>query len=99
MKVSFTAALAPTARLLARIVDQDALPADLPVPRDWMHTMASPRAAVRLFLHAAGMDTAAIGPRLPGWTSRASVTGSPASSDGSAHDGGTRGCRIARTHQ
>ncbi len=31
MKVSFTAAPAPTARLLARIVDQDALPADLPV--------------------------------------------------------------------
>jgi nucleoside-diphosphate-sugar epimerase len=46
------------------------LPADLPVPRDWVHTMASPRAAVRFFLHAAGMDTAAIGPRraltLPG---------------------------------
>lgn len=46
------------------------LPADLPVPRDWVHTMASPRAAVGFFLHAASIDTAAIGPRraltLPG---------------------------------
>lgn len=46
------------------------LPADLPVPRDWLHTMASPRAAVGFFLHAAEMDSAALGGRrnltLPG---------------------------------
>lgn len=46
------------------------LPADLPVARDWLHTMASPRAAVGFFLHAAEMDLAAVGPRrnltLPG---------------------------------
>jgi len=46
------------------------LPADLPVSRDWLHTMASPRAAVGFFLHAAELDLAAVGPRrnltLPG---------------------------------
>ncbi len=46
------------------------LPADLPVARDWLHTMASPRAAVGFFLHAAEMDLAAVGLRrnltLPG---------------------------------
>ena len=46
------------------------LPADLPVARDWLHTMASPRAAVGFFLHAAELDLAAVGPRrnltLPG---------------------------------
>ena len=46
------------------------LPASLPVARDWVHTMASPRAAVGFFLHAAVLDTAPIGPRrnltLPG---------------------------------
>ena len=46
------------------------LPADLPVARDWLHTMASPRAAVGFFLHAAEMDLGAVGPRrnltLPG---------------------------------
>ena len=46
------------------------LPADLPVARDWLHTMASPRAAVGFFLHAAQLDLAAVGPRrnltLPG---------------------------------
>lgn len=46
------------------------LPASLPVARDWVHTMASPRAAVGFFLHAATLDTAPIGPRrnltLPG---------------------------------
>jgi D-erythronate 2-dehydrogenase len=45
-------------------------PAVLPVPHDVVHTMASPRAAVGFFLHAATMDAAAIGPRrnltLPG---------------------------------
>lgn len=44
--------------------------AELPVSRDCVHTMASPRAAVGFFLHAATMDTAAVGPRrnltLPG---------------------------------
>lgn len=46
------------------------LPANLPVARDWVHTMASPRAAVGFFLHAATLETAPIGPRrnltLPG---------------------------------
>lgn len=46
------------------------LPADLPVARDWLHTMASPRAAVGFFLHAAELDLSAVGPRrnltLPG---------------------------------
>jgi D-erythronate 2-dehydrogenase len=46
------------------------LPATLPVPRDWVHTHASPRAAVGFFLHAAAMDTGPIGNRrnltLPG---------------------------------
>lgn len=46
------------------------LPASLPVARDWVHTMASPRAAVGFFLHAATLDSAPIGPRrnltLPG---------------------------------
>ena len=44
--------------------------ASLPVARDWVHTMASPRAAVGFFLHAATLDSAPIGPRrnltLPG---------------------------------
>jgi nucleoside-diphosphate-sugar epimerase len=46
------------------------LPAILPVPRDVVHTMASPRSAVGFLLHAASMDTAPMGPRravtLPG---------------------------------
>ena len=46
------------------------LPASLPVARDWVHTMASPRAAVVFFLHAATLDSTRIGPRrnltLPG---------------------------------
>lgn len=46
------------------------LPALLPVAMDWVHTMASPRAAVGFFLHAATMDTGLIGHRrnltLPG---------------------------------
>lgn len=46
------------------------LPADLPVSRDWLHTMASPRAAVGFFLHAAELDSGAVGLRrnltLPG---------------------------------
>ena len=46
------------------------LPALLPVAKDWVHTMASPRAAVGFFLHAATMDTSLIGHRrsltLPG---------------------------------
>ncbi|KAF0172375.1 MAG: hypothetical protein FD162_2472 [Rhodobacteraceae bacterium] len=46
------------------------LPASLPVARDWVHTMASPRAAVGFFLHAATLDSSPIGPRrnltLPG---------------------------------
>lgn len=37
-------------------------PATLPVPRDFAHYFASPRAAVGFFLHAATMDTAPIGP-------------------------------------
>lgn len=37
------------------------LPATLPVPRDWVHTHASPRSAVGFFLHAATMETGAIG--------------------------------------
>jgi nucleoside-diphosphate-sugar epimerase len=44
--------------------------AALPVPRDVVHTMASPRAALQFFLHAATLNTTAIGPRrnltLPG---------------------------------
>lgn len=39
------------------------LPATLPVPRDWVHSHASPRAAVGFFLHAATMVTDAVGPR------------------------------------
>ena len=46
------------------------LAADLPVSRDWLHTMASPRAAVGFFLHAAELDLGAVGLRrnltLPG---------------------------------
>ncbi|MDB5665519.1 D-erythronate dehydrogenase [Cypionkella sp.] len=46
------------------------LSADLPVALDWLHTMASPRAAVGFFLHAAELDLAAVGLRrnltLPG---------------------------------
>ncbi len=45
-------------------------PAILPVPREVVHTMASPRAAVNFVLHAATMDTTPLGPRravtLPG---------------------------------
>lgn len=36
-------------------------PADLPVSRDWLHTMASPRAAVGFFLHAAELDLGNMG--------------------------------------
>lgn len=36
-------------------------PATLPVSRDWVHTHASPRSAVGFFIHAATMDTEAIG--------------------------------------
>jgi len=39
------------------------LPANLPVPLAWVHTHASPRAAVNFFLHAATMDTGPVGPR------------------------------------
>lgn len=39
------------------------LPALLPVPRDVVHTMASPRSAVGYILRAATMDTAALGGR------------------------------------
>ena len=39
------------------------LPATLPVPEDWVHSHASPRAAVAFFIHAATMDSAPIGPR------------------------------------
>ncbi len=39
------------------------LPAILPVPRDVVHTHASPRSAVNFLIHAAGLDGAAIGPR------------------------------------
>ncbi len=46
------------------------LPALLPVAKDWVHTMASPRAAVGFFIHAATMDSDLIGHRrnltLPG---------------------------------
>ena len=45
-------------------------PAVLPVPREVVHTMASPRAAVGFFLHAAALDTGPMGARravtLPG---------------------------------
>lgn len=45
-------------------------PAVLPVPRDVMHTHASPRSAVGFLTHAATLDGAAVGPRrnltLPG---------------------------------
>ena len=34
----------------------------LPVPRDVLHTLASPRSAVNFLIHAAGLDGAAIGP-------------------------------------
>jgi nucleoside-diphosphate-sugar epimerase len=44
--------------------------ATLPVPRDWVHTHASPRAAVQFCIHAATLDTSVMGPRravtLPG---------------------------------
>ncbi len=40
------------------------LPADLPVARDWLHTMASPRAAVGFFLHAAELNLSVVGPGL-----------------------------------
>jgi len=39
------------------------LPATLPVPLTWVHTHASPRAAVGFFIHAATLDTVLIGPR------------------------------------
>lgn len=39
------------------------LPAVLPVPRDVVHTMASPRSAVGFVLHAATLDTAPMGSR------------------------------------
>jgi D-erythronate 2-dehydrogenase len=39
------------------LVGQRAL---LPVPRDWVHSHASPRAAVGFFLHAAGIDQAGL---------------------------------------
>lgn len=39
------------------------LPASLPVARDWVHSHASPRAAVGFFLHAATMDTGPLGAR------------------------------------
>ncbi len=46
------------------------LPAVLPVPREWVHTHASPRAAVQFFVHAATMDSGPVGNRrnitLPG---------------------------------
>ena len=46
------------------------LPAVLPVPRDVVHTHASPKSAINFLLHAAGLDGALIGPRrnltLPG---------------------------------
>ncbi|MEM0934539.1 MAG: D-erythronate dehydrogenase [Pseudomonadota bacterium] len=38
-------------------------PSTLPVSRDTKHWLASPRAAVGFLLHAAGLDSAAIGPR------------------------------------
>ena len=37
--------------------------ATLPVPRDFVHTHASPRSAVQFCIHAATMDTGPIGPR------------------------------------
>lgn len=39
------------------------LPAILPVPRDVVHTHASPRSAVNFLIHAAGLDGAYVGPR------------------------------------
>ena len=39
------------------------LPAILPVPRDVVHTHASPRSAVNFLIHAAGLDGASIGAR------------------------------------
>lgn len=46
------------------------LPAVLPVPRDVVHTHASPRSAVGFLIHAAGLDGGQVGPRrnitLPG---------------------------------
>jgi D-erythronate 2-dehydrogenase len=46
------------------------LPAVLPVPRDVVHTHASPRSAVGFLVHAAGLDGDRVGPRrnitLPG---------------------------------
>jgi D-erythronate 2-dehydrogenase len=38
-------------------------PATLPVARDFVHCFASPRAAVQMFIHAATLDTALMGPR------------------------------------
>ncbi|MCX7300782.1 MAG: SDR family oxidoreductase [Rhodobacterales bacterium] len=38
-------------------------PAALPVHRDWVHTHASPRAAVGFFIHAGSMDTSPVGSR------------------------------------
>jgi nucleoside-diphosphate-sugar epimerase len=35
----------------------------LPVPRDVLHTHASPRSAVKFLIHAAGLDSGKIGPR------------------------------------
>lgn len=35
----------------------------LPVPRDVVHTHASPRSAVNFLIHAAGLDGSAVGPR------------------------------------
>ena len=39
------------------------LPAILPVPRDVVHTHASPRSAVNFLIHAAEIDTGLLGPR------------------------------------
>ena len=39
------------------------LPAILPVPRDVVHTHASPRSAINFLIHAANIDGALIGPR------------------------------------
>ena len=42
------------------LANQEAI---LPVPRDVVHTHASPRSAVNFLIHAAGLDGAKIGPR------------------------------------
>ncbi len=39
------------------------LPAILPVPRNVVHTHASPRSAVNFLIHAAGLDGSLVGPR------------------------------------